>query len=96
MLPQRENTSPLFAEAFCCANTSLSRLTIVDTDDGTDHLRHDEHVPEMSLDTLRLFSRGRVYPASTKIYTKQEKTGKNGDNQLINYLFTQKQSPMKC
>lgn len=57
---------------------SLSLLTVIDTNDGTDHLRDDEHVPEMSLDSLRLFSRGSVYPALTKHTKNKIKADRNG------------------
>lgn len=35
-------------------------LTVVDTDDGADHLGHDDHVAKVGLDTLGLLAGRRV------------------------------------
>lgn len=37
-------------------NERANPRTVVDTDDGADHLRNDKHVSEVGLDTLRLLS----------------------------------------
>jgi len=42
-------------------------LTVVDTNDGTNHLRNDDHVTEMGLDDLRLLTRGSVLLGSTEL-----------------------------
>lgn len=34
---------------------SVEGLAVVDTDDATNHLRNDDHVTEVGLDTLWLF-----------------------------------------
>lgn len=38
---------------------SVENLAVVDTDDGTDHLRHDDHITQMRLHGGGLLVRGR-------------------------------------
>jgi hypothetical protein len=45
-------------------------LTVVDTNDGTDHLGNNDHVTEVSLDDLRLLTSGGVLLGSTELLDK--------------------------
>ena len=42
-------------------------LTVVDTNNGTDHFRNNDHVTEVSLDNFGLFTRGSVLLGSTEL-----------------------------
>jgi hypothetical protein len=46
----------------------VENLTVIDTNDGTDHLRNDDHVTEMGLDDLRLLTGGGVLLGSTELF----------------------------
>jgi hypothetical protein len=48
----------------------VENLTVVDTNNGTDHLRDNDHVTEMGLDDLGLLTRGGVLLGSTEILDK--------------------------
>jgi hypothetical protein len=45
----------------------VENLTVIDTDDGTNHFRNDDHVTEMSLDNLRLFTSRGILLGSTEL-----------------------------
>jgi hypothetical protein len=48
----------------------VENLTVVDTNNGTNHLRNNNHVTEVSLDDLRLLTRGSVLLGSTELLDK--------------------------